>query len=681
MLSHIKIKLSLGICLFALLISHNGRAAGLGGIDLDSYLNQPLKARISLIGVPPDQVGAVTARLASAEDFQIMGIDQRRMNIPLYFTPKIWRGKAVIEVTSNDPVKDPILQFAVDVSWQRGHMLREYTLFLDPPTVPIAPPTKSSAKVAVPAAVAPAKIRAPVRTPELVEATRTQAPQVAVPTVKRVQTIQTSAGEYGPVSTGDTLWTIANNWRKDKQYSLNQSMVSIVRLNPSAFINGDINRMKKGHILRLPSAADVADISTAEANRIVNQQLSAWREQTTVTTAPPIISEQAAGQEEIAAASLSSTDASSDNQTSTETSGGRLELVPPAAEESELLERQLGQAGMASANKPVTGELQSLEDRMALAEEELLISRAENEQLDDQVQDLQAQIEALRSGMNLNDGELANMQQQMADRAAAADARADIDALLDEQSTDNTEANKTSFGTPDKSLLERYWWLAIAFLLLLIAYVIYYLRQGGQAEAQAADNFLDAVMLKQEQQTNVEAVSAQSNPESLAHDAEEILKVLEEDDALNRDSLLAVEEIEKSNGKASVEGLVVDGTKVKELDEDDVELREFLDKTRADKPATASDAMDHISVAAEQPEESGGGTAEEEIMDSLESDDDSDSERSAGIDDQVEVKLDLARAYLAMEDSQAAREILEGVLVQGSEAQQLEARNMLDELV
>ena len=679
-----------------LLLSTNIRAAGLGGIDLDSYLNQPLQARITLIGVPADQVATVSARLASAEDYKILGIDQRHSNVSLYFKPTVWRGKAVIEVTTGGvPVNDPILQFAVDVSWQRGHLLREYTLFLDPPTVPIAAPVREPVKTETSPAplvkadtppleetsVKPATIENEAPTPEVVKPSVeiAEQPEELPEPANTIQVVDSAEGEFGPVAAGDTLWSIANKWRTGKNYSINQTMISIVRLNPSAFVGGDINKMNKGHILRLPSAQDIATIPEQEANRIVNQQLSAWREQTTLTTAAPIVSEQAAGQDEIDSATIAGVTGENANTTESRPSGGRLELIPPAAD---LLEddqgSQLEQSDLAAIDSPESTELQMLEQKMAVAEENLFSSREENQQLLQQVQELQKQIDALRSGLNIDDEQLARIQQQMAETIAAEDSRNSIDELVKDQGLSEQGQQVETPTQPEKSLFERWWWLLLVFLLLFVAFAIYRKRSGGQAKTQATDNFLDAVMHKQDQLAGSRPVDSSVSQESLAQDAEDILKVLAQDDASRNESLERQDQQSKDAQSGIRRHTLVDGTEVEELDAEQV--RDILDQVEAEKLAQQADADGRSSTSKEQPEEAAGLGAKDEILDTLENDDDSPSDQVDDTEDSIETSLDLARAYMAMDDEEAARVILEGVLVQGSEAQQLEARNMLNKL-
>ncbi|MCF6225215.1 MAG: hypothetical protein L3J22_02780 [Xanthomonadales bacterium] len=669
-----------------LLAAANGWAAGLGGIDLDSFLGQPLTARIQLIGVPADQVSTVSARLASAADYRVMGLDQNKLSVPLTFTPAVWRGKAVIEVRSVSAVKDPILQFAIDVSWQHGHLLREYTLFLDPPTVAVAPPRKAS----------PAK--SANKPSSKISNTSSSSDAVKRPAVQTIITrgSQSPAGEYGPVRSGDTLWTIANNWSKQSSASFKQVMIAIVRLNPEDFVNGDINRMHRGAILRLPTAEDISEISVQEANEIVNQQISAWREQATQTTAPPTLS-AAAEEPQAEAPSITPTKVvpeqpveindgalarivddrlgqTTPTEDITTDSGGLLELVPPAEDELAELERRL--PGSAAGNDTRDAVATSkLENRSTVTEEDLVATQEQNAVLQAQVSKMQAEIDALRTGLNMNDNELAAMQQQMAATAVGADAQT---SKRENVSPKGTRMLKKD----DKNLFERWWWLGLLVLLAGVGFLVYRNRNDVSTESQAETNFLDNIHESEQARKFKDTDKADADEDGLAAEAEKILEVLEQGDAD------AVEEQEQLNQAANADAEKISRNEASEAKAEAEEISKFLDQVEADKTVLAEhseDALDYTETppAAEQQEESNpSNSAENEVLQSLESDDDSDSEQAQGNsnEEEIEIKLDLARAYLAMDDKPAARTILDEIMLLGSEQQQLEARSMLDEI-
>ena len=127
-------KLVLAIAAATSLSSGMAQALGLGEISLQSALNQPLNADIQLMETRDLDKTEIIPRLASAEDFSKAGVERSYFLSDLKFTPVILpNGKSMIHVTSSKPVREPYLNFLVEVIWPSGRVLREYTLLLDPP--------------------------------------------------------------------------------------------------------------------------------------------------------------------------------------------------------------------------------------------------------------------------------------------------------------------------------------------------------------------------------------------------------------------------------------------------------------------------------------------------------------------------------------------------------------------
>src|SRR5882724_8002045 len=138
-------KLSLVIALA--LIGGNAFALGLGSIQVKSGLNQPLDAEIGVTADSPAEASGLTVNLASAEDFQRVGLSRARVSMPIDFSVATnGRGQPVIKLTTKDIVREPFLDFLVEVNWPNGKLLREYTVLLDPPV--IAPVRGSGVTVA-----------------------------------------------------------------------------------------------------------------------------------------------------------------------------------------------------------------------------------------------------------------------------------------------------------------------------------------------------------------------------------------------------------------------------------------------------------------------------------------------------------------------------------------------------
>ncbi|MGD8930903.1 MAG: FimV/HubP family polar landmark protein, partial [Lysobacterales bacterium] len=246
----------------SLAISADSWALGLGDAKVESFLNQPLRARIDLVTQETDDVASVTAQLASAADYEMIGASRESVSVPIHFTVEDVDGDAYLLATSRLPIGDPVVRLIVEVNWSSGRMLREYTLFLDPPSVPDTPPAP---RVDERPAARPAAAAAPVETPSAAPAPK------AAPAAAPAQLLA-GGGKYGPVKSGETLWGIASAWSSGSGMDVNRVMIAIQRANPSAFLKNNINLLKRGAILRMPAMEEVSEISSATANSEVRSQ-------------------------------------------------------------------------------------------------------------------------------------------------------------------------------------------------------------------------------------------------------------------------------------------------------------------------------------------------------------------------------------------------------------------------
>ena len=110
-------------------------ALGLGDIESNSHLNQPLRAKIDLLSAAPADASQIQVRLAPAEVFNRVGVARPDFLGNLRFTPTVQGGKPVILVSSDTPIQEPFVNFLLEVSWPQGQLLKEYTVMLDPPVL------------------------------------------------------------------------------------------------------------------------------------------------------------------------------------------------------------------------------------------------------------------------------------------------------------------------------------------------------------------------------------------------------------------------------------------------------------------------------------------------------------------------------------------------------------------
>jgi pilus assembly protein FimV len=134
-------KLAVAAALFFTMVSSNLYALGLGAIDMQSGLNQPMNAVIDLTSASGTDLSEIKISIASKEAHDRTGLSKHRILSDFKFSvEQDGRGNAYIRVTSSDTVHEPFLEFLLELQWPNGRLLREYTVLVDPPvTMPAAP--------------------------------------------------------------------------------------------------------------------------------------------------------------------------------------------------------------------------------------------------------------------------------------------------------------------------------------------------------------------------------------------------------------------------------------------------------------------------------------------------------------------------------------------------------------
>ena len=144
----------LSACLVILPMSAN--ALGFGNIRIKSALNESLDAEIELLSATTADLKGLKIKLASREAFLRAGIERPGHLGQMKFAIKRRsNGRAYLHITTKQSVREPFLDFLLEMNWKNGRMLREYTVLLDPPdrmqqqpTIVETPQTESPAVVA-----------------------------------------------------------------------------------------------------------------------------------------------------------------------------------------------------------------------------------------------------------------------------------------------------------------------------------------------------------------------------------------------------------------------------------------------------------------------------------------------------------------------------------------------------
>ena len=358
-------QLVLACGLTSLVLSPYASALGLGEVKLKSTLNQPLEAEVKLLDTRDLTAEQILVSLASPADFERNGVDRLFFYTEFQFQVDLQAadGPKVV-ITSRSPVREPYLNFLVEARWTAGRLLREYTLLMDLPTFDDGASTQA------------------------VQAATTRATPSSQPRTTTPRTTSGSGGSSGArqsslsgdeyeVRNNDTLWDIALRARPDGSVSVHQSMMALYRANPEAFINGNINRLRRGQVLRIPDASEMKSVGKTEA---VSQFAQATGDSDT-------------------GAQLNASRRTSSNRTESTEASGRVKLAAPSAGTS---------AGQGSGANDGAGK--ALESELAVTLEELDKSKAENTELSSRVKDLEAQIETMERLVEVSNEKLRALQ-------------------------------------------------------------------------------------------------------------------------------------------------------------------------------------------------------------------------------------------------------------------------------
>ena len=410
------------------LVTSNAQAIGLGRIVVNSALNQPLDAEISIASIESNVLESLEIRLATDSDF-------RRANISIEPVVKLLQFNVIngetgpwIHVTTDGPVRTPFLHFLAAIEWSGGKIIREYTALLDPPGYDTV-----------------------------------AGQSIALPSTTDQRVVQ-PGDTYEPVRSGETLMGIATSIDVDKSVTIYQRMFALMHINPEAFIRGNMNLLREGATLIIPSADMMAGISRILAREEYTRQLSDWIDyhqgiaQGRSQSGERLWVSLIPGDEKVVVKEvekiivkevpIDTTKASqdskreSDDATTTSTTTGEyvLRIVQPDSNIPSAAVSKDSDVVPVPADQPsIDPELEKVKHRLTLTEENLASTELENEKLLRQIALLAEQIDKSARLIALQDEALALAQQQATLRAQEAAAASSV------QSTDiATEGSQTS---------------------------------------------------------------------------------------------------------------------------------------------------------------------------------------------------------------------------------------------
>jgi pilus assembly protein FimV len=756
----------------SILVATQSVGLGLGGLQVDSNLDEALKGKIPLILSEDEISDNIKVSLANEKDYQKVGLDKSYVpsNIKVELVEN--EGEKFIKIYSKGPVSEPIVSLLLVVDWANGHLLREFTLLLDPPLFNQNLSTNNySESVQTQKYEAPAKIE---------ESIVEDGSSNQVDYSNTISEAAYTGSQQITVESGDTLWKIANNNRSGYA-STQQVMVAIFNNNPTAFQNNDMNLLKKGAVLTVPDSDQINSISNSQAISEVSTQTRQWSQL------------------------QSENEYSADTSSSSDIDYG-IELVPP--NDKDDLGNAEGSSNSAN-NTKLIAELSQVKEKLAS-------SSLESDELSSRVQELEQIIKDQELALSLKDTSLAQLQQQLSDEAdkveddvwddtgvASTDEMASTDEVVikDVEQPQTQTQTQTNLPAQEVSFMDKLMsfkneiLMGLGALLLALVGFFFMKNRNKQDAVDGNDNFLDSISetddsltdlsldslesdLKEEIESSEEELSFDENDfnldEALDDDNTELnlstledevvtvvenLEIEEEPDVIVMDDEIDLDldlddlevedlsEVETSE-EENQEGLELDDNlddldidmddelsldldlddaiddelnldseelKVDSSDEvleeeeldfgddldlslDDIDFDE-IEEVEEEVSETVSDGIDFssenlditeddldlsvddsIQLAIDELDEETNETLEVKTHDEPNEDFDIGIDLDDVVDDAIDTKLDLARAYFEMGDVDGAKQMVDEVLEEGTEEQQSKAQELKSEI-
>lgn len=439
----------------------SAEAAGLGRLTVQSALGQPLRAEVEVTSVSPDEAESLKARIASPEAFSRVGLQYKEALSGVRMDVENRGGRYFIKVTSSRPINDPFVDLVVELSWASGTFSREYTFLLDPPTqqnanqanrsgnAPVAGAATAAAATGAAASGSNAVRTIDPATGRLVNQERGaqgRSQAASQPTEAKQQPAAQAQGgrdassEGGTVTVGqgETLGMIAARVRPASA-TLDQTIVAIYRTNPTAFIQNNPNLIRQGRTLTIPSEGEIAAIDSTEAGRqlrMAARDFRSYKERMAGTT-PEVASGN--GSSTASGAISAKVDDERNGQAGSQ---DRLELSRSEGGKDE----QGSAVGARDAEAQVAREaaLKEANSRIAELEKNVGALKSMLELKDKSLADLQAQLEKARVAGAQVSGTVAAAATAAADKARDAASKVADKAAAEKAAAEKAVAEKAA---------------------------------------------------------------------------------------------------------------------------------------------------------------------------------------------------------------------------------------------
>ncbi len=222
--------------IFLMGLSFGAQALTLAGIEVKSLKGEPLKAEVSVLNASPEEWGQLVVKVAPPERFSQLGLvyspSVGQLQIELFETKE---GNQRILLSSPQSFSDNFVDLLLEAQTASSKWVKAFTLMLK------APQPKLESALQLPTAPAP---------------TTAPAPQSPTPPAEHV------------VQKGESASQIIQKWLT-QDMSTQQMLVALLKNQPDAFIEGNVNLLRAGAVLKAPTTTSVRAIDPDEARQFL----------------------------------------------------------------------------------------------------------------------------------------------------------------------------------------------------------------------------------------------------------------------------------------------------------------------------------------------------------------------------------------------------------------------------
>lgn len=258
-------------------------ALSLGEIQFNSQVNQPFKARIELLQATEQELAKLQVHVAPPSLFAQAQLARPKFMDSLKFARSIKQGRNYLLISSTQAITEPEFNLLLELTSPKGQLLKRYSIALaeprskprstvaevqpQSPIAPITPLKEESESLASTALVetveseslpqATLAIKATQKSSRQAHSARSSGSEPVKPKVlmpKVAIPLPPLAFKYRyRVRKTDTIFTIAERLNLSS-LSLDEKVLALYARNPHAFVKGDLNQLKRGVVLKTPTA-------------------------------------------------------------------------------------------------------------------------------------------------------------------------------------------------------------------------------------------------------------------------------------------------------------------------------------------------------------------------------------------------------------------------------------------